>query len=181
MITEKTILPISEQVSAIVQNAIDQRTQFINLHSERYRYVKEHFDEMINAYADLIDKKVYFEQMFNVPIIYRNVETLSAIVELLESGRADSWKEAVNIFEEEKYRAKVLYNMDKTNIHLQRISMTLYDGFSVLSSQLKRINISVSELSKKVGSLLSISQENNYALKNIMFDTRYSLIAHLIK
>jgi hypothetical protein len=180
-VTEKTTLPIGHQVSECIRDAVKKRDAFFKLHSERFNYVKEHFHEMINSYADLMDKKILFEQMFNVPVEYRTVEVLSAVIELLESGRADNWKEAINLFEEEKYRAKVILNLTKANINLERLQTTLYDGFSTINNQLRKISISASEMSDKVSKLLSVSYENNLALKNIMYDTRYSLIRSIFK
>ena len=175
------ILPFSEKLSGIIESALYKRKLLKEIHNERYEYAVKHRPEMLKAYADLIGQKTIFEEMLNVPYKFRRVENLTALIDLLESGRADTWKEAMNLFEQKEHENRVIYRLDKIDNSLMEINNTLKIGFSYITSYLSNINSSVEKISSNVNDILKVTHENNYALKQIMFDTRYSLIASIIK
>lgn len=168
-------------VVKMIDKAIESKEQIKKLHNEKYIYLKSHFDEMKNSILKLFESLSLFVDLFDLPIKYRSVSAVSSLLELFSTGRADSWKEAVNIYETEKYQANLLCSLGQINASLGSINNTLLNGFSYIGNKLNSIGISIDKIANDTSELLNLSYENNYALKRIMYDTRYSLISSIIK
>lgn len=71
-------------------------------------------------------------------------------------------------------------NKSDINSRFSSIERTFRNGFSQLSLQIENMQLSMDKIVNELIHLSSVVEENNYALRQIMFDTRYSFIMFLV-
>ena len=58
-------------------------------------YINEK-ENILNLFAAQANE---IQKFFNLPIQYRNIEAITGITKIILDGKADDWKEAVNLFD----------------------------------------------------------------------------------
>lgn len=84
----KKKIEVNEQV-------INRREEEFKEEENKYDKIKEEFEEKRNIFNDACNK-------FELHEVYRTDECINCFIDYLEKGRADSLKECINLFEEEK-------------------------------------------------------------------------------
>lgn len=120
----------------------------------RDKYVDQYnvrLENDINTYFDtyLQLKKIYNELIEKIPLPakYRDEQSVSCLLALVSDGRATTLKEAINLYEEEKFREEVLNKLDNLTNYVNDLAIVMAKGLNeVIKSnmriygQLKEIN-----------------------------------------
>lgn len=140
-------------------------SEFRTRHAELLKLYNENFEEVINSYKEIQNAIIEIEKVFFLPEKYRNSSVIMCFIDLLMTGRADSWKEAVNIYEAERRMDLMIIALNNIDTKLSSINQTLTNishSLSNISLQMDGIYTKLSIMNKKVG--------------QIMYDTRFNLI-----
>lgn len=116
---------------------LDALTSYDKAILDRYR---KEFDKAKEEYIKLVNNIKELEKQFFVPYKYRDPSILYEMLNIITSGRADTWKELVNIFETDEYRNKTLVAFNVIKGGLDNINRTLVEGFTTVSENLKSID-----------------------------------------
>lgn len=81
------------------------------------------------------------DRLNTVPLEMQNVDSISALFNILDSGRADSWKEALHVFDEMSYRAR----MEKSQQQLLEAETSHLANMSGLQETLAGLRAEVAE------------------------------------
>ena len=130
-------------------------------------------DYIISKVQDLTTIKNNLIKNIPLPQKYSDEEHVNALLALVLDGRADTLKEAINLYETEAYRN------------------TVVNSLNVLNYNIVQLNNNIMNLRNEVTNLTSVVQkgfdiliqQNNYismSLDSIKFDTRYLMIDSLL-
>ena len=96
-------------------NINELKTLFIEInkaYEEEANKLVYKLDQAINFHKnyvlDIINFSKELSKEFNLPIKYRNLNSILPLIELILDGRAETWMEAINLFEDEKFKVKLL-------------------------------------------------------------------------
>ena len=111
------------------------------------------FNEIVRNIKPLINK-------FSLPVSYRTSADALAIARILRDGKADTWKEAINLYDTETYRKQVLGSLSdiKKELFALRQTVTEYGKAnlavtSAVLAEMKTANILLAEEKKKLSSI----------------------------
>ena len=96
---DKCILEIDKICESVANKYINE---FYN------EVVEKLIEERINLYKELVLYTKDCEEKFYLPIQYRNIKSIVGIIKIIYDGKADSWKEAVTLFDTEVFRKNLL-------------------------------------------------------------------------
>lgn len=160
--------------------------QIKNRHKEIKEYYNKNFDDIKIMYIDACELVCQLENEFNLPYEYRNIDTIIKLIKIIEEGRADNWKEVINLFKSDQFSTRIitgiselkneLYNIsDKlTKIHSQLVSLD--SNISNISAKMDESNNILNKLSSTASKIFEQTLESKQMLRQIMYDTRRSLI-----
>ena len=138
--------------------------ELINIHKKHDLFYK---NVILNAYKDsknailqYITESKELEKCFFLPYEYRKTSYIVTLIELLETGKASSWKELSNLFDTSQYRNKVIGSLEVINNKLSNIEMNLKRTNSLLTS----IDNNLNKIDQR---LESISQSSRELLNNV--------------
>ncbi len=114
----------------------DFAKSIMDFQKEQYEYLNSLVPDIKKTFISLLEQKDIYMKMFDLPGKYQTTQAISALAELLYIGRADTWKEAMNLYETDKFQATVLGSLSSINSNLGRINSTLISGFSYLGQKL---------------------------------------------
>lgn len=142
----------------------------------RQKY-NEKTNEDINGFISEIPQlkniKNHLEEIAPLPQQYSDEYHVNALLALVLNKRADTLKEAINLFETEAYRSTVVSCLDTLNYNIQ-----------VLNSNIVGLRNEVNQLASVMYQGLSTLIQQNNAIYNqldsIRFDTRYLMIDNLL-
>lgn len=156
-----------------VDGVFNEIKKTINLFKERHKelkkYYEDNFETIIDEYRKIQSEIRNLNEQFPLPQKYRNSAVIIQLIDYLEDGRAETWKELINLFEMEGNFSKVISKLDSIDMRLASIS-----------EKLSSISFHLSDISKNISGIYSKINEINLCAKNIMFDTRYTLIRSII-
>lgn len=131
-----------------VTKTIENAEKFVEALKEYDKLVIDNFTneypQAKEEYIKLSETIRHLESEFMLPLKYRMPEVLYKILEIIAFGRADNWKEAINLYETEVFRDQL-----NTEIHngLLQINKTLENHLANISLQLKQLNNSIDNVS----------------------------------
>lgn len=169
-------LPGSAKFEAACKTIRQKLELYKRAYEEYYREFASRFEECKEAYARLFDMLPTMCATFDVPLKYRNLPSVLALLELLYEGRADSWKEAVNLFEDEKYQAKVMNSLAALDNKLGALEQKVDKGFSGVNSRLDSMNTKLDSINSSMGTLINETRANGRTLERIRRDVHYASI-----
>lgn len=174
----KEISQVPWEIADKMETGLNNIKKMVDLYYEFYETsfvaFEEKYHENIENIKKLLDRLPQMEKLLNIPIKYREKDTVYSLIEIVLDGRADTWKELINIYKQEKYQACVIRSFDNVSARLGSLSDTFERSF-------KTIGEKIDDVCACVNNSIRIQKESNECLKRIMFDTRYSLISNLIK
>ena len=150
----------------------DLYKQISERHKDIVTFYNANFDNMKQYYIELCDKVYEMEKVFNLPMKYRNSNYIAMLITYIKDGRVDSWKEAINLLEQEIYQNNVIKSLSNIANVLIDIDNNIKEGFEKTNSQLMNISIDISQISSNIFKCT----EN---LRKIQKDTRFNLIWNL--
>lgn len=155
----------------------DTYTLFDSL-SKMYNSIIEeysnNFETIKNEFIQLKEVSLELEKLFFLPYAYRDEKTIVYLINIIKDGRADNWKETINIYKDDLAKERIvhsLYSMENILLSLKEI---IEDGMGVIVNSLRSIDNNLSSMCNQLDSI-------NAKITNIMYDTRFSLIHNLMK
>ena len=139
---------------------------FSDRHEELKKYYADHFDGAMEEYRKLKGEISQLNSVFPLPQQYRNSSVIIYMMNLFEDGRAETWKEAANLFELEQNFSRVIKKLDDIDKKISNIDKKL----NLLAYAALDISSSLSNIYSKI-------EEIDGGVNSIMLNTRYSLIA----
>lgn len=110
--------------------------KFKSMYKEIYNTFELHTNEFVNDINNIrettknniistLEFSSELSKEFNLPIKYRNLNSLIPMIELILDGRAETWIDAVNLFEDEKFKSQLLNKLDNISSKLEKISNSI--------------------------------------------------------
>lgn len=107
-----------------------------------------------NMLKELISEVPSLEDIFYLPIQYRNVESVVGLMKIILDGKAESWKEAVILFDTESFRKNLLQS-------ISNLVETLNAYMENINTQLEKINLNLQNVNSKLFDI-SINLDKTY-------------------
>lgn len=155
------------RAKCIVKRVEEEKQRYKNEEERlerQYKEKKELYDYQINVInKDLMSCKTFLECLYSMDILYykyRNLIAVSSILEYFESGRADTFKEAYNIFETEHRLDNINAAINKFGYKLDSIARQLDYMQDSLSSIVRQQDLFVTEYKKDYDRLISSIERN---------------------
>ncbi len=105
-------------------------------------------------FAEVMIKAKEVVQIFDLPLQYRSFAAVVSIMNSILAGKADTWKEAVLLYDEEKFRDDLLQKFDVLDKSLANMTNSINNSIerlgTKLSSELSSISVSLGDLNLKV-------------------------------
>ena len=172
-VTEKSFISYDEWI----ENNIDELEIFKNHVSEKKKMfldtVKKEEEGILNSRQELIEIRNNLTKEIPLPEKYSDEYHVNALLALVLNCRADTLKEAINLFETESYRNTVVSSLNALNYNIAQLN----NNIRMLQGQVHNLTSTV------VQGFSTLIQQNNYIsrqLDAIRFDTRYLMIDNFL-
>lgn len=136
------------------------------------KFMIPHLEEYRKMALEYLDTAIELEKAFFLPYQYRNSAFILEMIEMLETGKANSWKELVNLFDTNLYREKVLSSLEQINTKLEQIESTLKQTNTMLfetNNHLKNIDDKLKDLNHSAHLLINKTEQ----IRKTSFITMY--------
>ena len=98
-----------------------------------------YMEESKKIVASLLEEVKELEKEMMLPYQYRSLGTVLAMIRILDSGKATTWKELAIEADTAVFRETVVGQLNEVNKNLEQINRTIYEGFKVVLSVLNSI------------------------------------------
>lgn len=119
---------------------------------------------LFDCFDDLLSAIKPIEKSFSLPRQYRSSKHAIALARIILDGKADTWKEAMNLYDTETYRAQVLSSLKDIKAELidlhrsvQNFGMANLSLSSSILGEMKTANQLLEEQRKKLSSVATSS------------------------
>lgn len=129
--------------------------------------LKEFYDERLELLADLIQMSSELEKEFFLPYEYREVSILNTLINMVYQGKAETWKELVNLFDTEVYRKTVVTELSLINDNLKKVNSNLIN----LGKSLEKIDHKLVDIDSNITSIGAKIEKSNELLLKIKKNT----------
>ena len=146
---EREVNPKKEEVESLTNKANSLEDRFLEEYNKNIAIIKTQVKSILDSEKWLIAKS-------NIPSNYLNIDAIPRLIELLTYGRATSWREACNFYEDELFKLRMidigerqllmqedileaqkdLIELTMESINLQHISLELQQAGLILQEQL---------------------------------------------
>ena len=167
------VAPVANEVLGYIKKAYDYMDAIKQFHKEQYDFFVKNSVEIKKEFNTLLAQEGTYVKIFDLPLKYRSSSAIAALIELLYIGRADSWKEALNLYETDKFQARVLNGLSSINSSLGRINSTLIMGFNYLGRKLDITNEQLNRVIDNTSRSLEVSQSIANGLERIEKQQKY--------
>ena len=140
-----------------------------NLYLEDYKnIILPAITERRKEFATVFASAKEIIALFDLPVAYRDFQAVINLMNLIIIGKAETWKEAVVLYDEENYRNEVLQKFDELNSTLKQMTTMITNkldqiGFQI-TSELSSIEMNLTNLNLKLN-------ESNKRLRGISLFT----------
>ena len=155
---DKCILEIDKICESVANKYINE---FYN------EVVEKLIEERINLYKELVLYTKDCEEKFYLPIQYRNIKSIVGIIKIIYDGKADSWKEAVTLFDTEVFRKNLLNGIGNVYYLLSDLKKSIEIGLDKISTDLKQIDNKLLNIDRSLSSLNIKMNKANDMLRKI--------------
>lgn len=139
--------------------------------------------ETRTKYMERIDKGE--SMLLLLPEAYQNVETMMVVYQLLEEGRADTWKESINLLKQENFQNQLLQEIKQTYQAIDKFSDRLADMGDEIRKELEwsayQSQLAYDKQENYNNLQSQLLAENNQLQKNQLHMTSTLLIQELLK
>lgn len=149
-----------------VQQESDFKERFMNTAKKDSKSVIEVIPQLKKVKTDLMER-------IPLPEKYSDEQHVNSLLALTLDGRAETLKEAINLYETEAYRNTVVSSLQALNYNIEQLNSNI----SVLRREVKNLSDTTYQ------GFSALIQQNNYisqSLDAIRFDTRYLMIDNLL-
>lgn len=171
--TREYVPPFANEILSFFKSPYDYMKTLQDFYKEQYDYLESCLPKVKKAYAELESDKATYVKIFDLPERYRSSNAIASLIELLYIGRADSWKEAMNLYENDNYHAKVLGSLSAINSSLGRINTTLIQGFSYLGHKLDMTSQQLDKLVDNTNKSLELNSQIVNGIKDLSNKKEY--------
>lgn len=122
---------------------------------EIYNEYVTDFENLKKIYADILKTGTNLETIFSLPIKYRSPSHCAYFLELLIDGRAENWKELVNLFETIIHRENIERSLSNIIKTFDNLNYTVLQGFKLVNAHFQSVNDNICDISKELKTISS--------------------------
>lgn len=195
---------LKKQYADILEAGLDQINNDIEktlgeANSLEERFFKEYNNQMLVIKTNvkgILNSEKWLMAKANIPENYLNIDAVSRLTELLQYGRASTWKEACNLYEDELFRLRMvdigerqimiqedilqaqqdLIELNMESINLQSISIELQQaGLDLQKIEITLQGAALEQLkkaNKNLEGLMKIAVESNKAQQTLAKESK---------
>lgn len=130
----------SDLKEALISRLYQLKTNYKEFLNKIDISIKNYTNTITNNIYNLIQLREELRKEFPIPARYENETSIRQLLSLALDGRCDNLKEAINLLEDEKFKAQVINSLNQLNNNLTIQSQVLIAGFNTLSLQQQQIN-----------------------------------------
>lgn len=124
-------------------------------------YINKVFKPYCNKAVDILNELVSYtpelEKSFFLPIQYRDEKSIYLLMQLFYDGKVDTMKEALNLFDTQKYREEVinkLSNIESQVTYLKNVVFRICLKLDEISQSISKVNSNINNMFKQNKELL---------------------------
>lgn len=122
---------------------------------QKYDYYVSNFPNFRKIHQNILVTSAGLEKIFNLPVKYRTSAHCIKFLDLILDGRAENWKELVNLFETVLHREVLEASFTKVFSTLDTLNKTLLKGFSMVNYHLNSIDSNICVISDQIDNVAS--------------------------
>lgn len=122
---------------------------------QKYDYYVSNFPNFSKIHKNILVTSAGLEKIFNLPVKYRTSAHCIKFLDLILDGRAENWKELVNLYETVLHREVLEASLTKVFSTLDTLNKTLLKGFSMVNYHLNSINSNICVISDQIDNVAS--------------------------
>ena len=175
---KKVYIDVGYDPKEAVQLGNKAWTEAISLYSTDYNNLYFIFQDIFSEYQSLIKELKNYENMFMLPLKYRRLDAINSLISIIYEGKAESWKESINLYDTMLFRNDALESFKQIKSSINDLKYTIEDKFNEISMKIEGITTTIksidNNLSKINYNVLSINNElkkNTFYNKLIMWST----------
>ena len=154
--------PIIKEAKKIYQNIIrnisDQYIEFFD------NNLLEFYDERKESFIHYIEYSKKMGKIFDLPIKYRKIDVIYRLIEMVNDGKAENWKELVNLYDTIIHRENVESSLKEISNRINELNNTIYYGLEGINNSLISINSGINYMNYQLA-------ESNKKLEKIKKNT----------
>lgn len=144
---------IQEKYKKMLKTCRDSVLDVVDSHNKLMDYCEANFDVISDVYGSIYESCLELEKEFYLPYKYREASSILDLIEMVKDGKAETWKELVNLYDTNEYRTAVCEKLDVINNKLDNIQNILVVGFKATIGQLSVMNEQLSVIGDKMNSI----------------------------
>lgn len=166
---ERLTNPKKEEIEKLDNLANTLESKFIEEYNKNMSIIKNTVNDILNSQKWLVAKA-------NIPADYMNIDAVPRLIELLAYGRAATWQEACNIYEDELFKSRML-NISERQLAVQEDILSAQQDLIDLNIE----NINLNRISIELQQAGLSLQEDLIENQNKITSNTETLIAEAIK
>ena len=107
---------------------------------------KEYVVDLHKLFENLKEVRTMLRTNYPLPEKYENEDAVSCLLSLALDGRCDTLKEAINLLEDEKYKAQLLNSVRYLATKIEQQNYILATGFQTLIKQNSQLNEKITQI-----------------------------------
>ena len=172
--------PLSNKYKAAIDSMFELRSWESSFSKETFDTVSEQYRDYQEVSSEYnIRLKNGSSMLAQIPTTYHESEKLSKIWMLLNEGRADTWKESVNLMRTDAFQENMLEAIRNTYQSVERLANQLYIEGQDLRASLEH---SILQQQKYFESIESSNRQQNHLLakNNELIETQNIITSNLL-
>ncbi|MBY5010389.1 hypothetical protein [Streptococcus suis] len=172
--------PLSKKYKAAIDLMFELRSWESSFSKETFDTVFEQYREYQEVFSEYIIRlKNGSSMLAQIPTTYHESEKLSKIWMLLNEGRADTWKESVNLMRTDAFQESMLEAIRNTYQSVERLTNQLYIQGQELRTTLEQ---SILQQQKHFESIESSNRQRNHLLakNNELIESQNIITSNLL-
>ncbi|NQK92809.1 hypothetical protein HO498_00645 [Streptococcus suis] len=172
--------PLSKKYKAAIDSMFELRSWESSFSKETFDTVFEQYREYQEVFSEYIIRlKNGSSMLAQIPTTYHESEKLSKIWMLLNEGRADTWKESVNLMRTDAFQESMLEAIRNTYQSVERLTNQLYIQGQELRTTLEK---SILQQQRHFESIEFSNRQQNHLLakNNELIETQNIITSNLL-
>ena len=138
---------------SFLKNSSSTVSEFIDKHNQLMMVMEENYDFVCESCKEIQEGCLQLEKDFYLPYKYRSVPIILEMIDLLKDGKASTWKELVNLYDENQFRLGVYEKLDVINAKLDSIHNSMISGFIMLAEGINSLGNRIDAISDKISAI----------------------------
>lgn len=128
---------------------------------------KKIIEDKCNLLIDLINVAPELEKTFMLPFKYRKSHIIIELINLVYEGKAETWKELINLYDTTVYRRESLYKLSMITDEIRKINNNLIS----INKSLKEIDNALIGIKQSIDTMNDKIQKSNELLRKASRNT----------